>query len=317
VSSWAAALQPFSLTTGTEDRTAPRLVVSGVDTIDPAGRWTEMVEGSGRPGVPAMVLAEPIGGRFVDAYQPVPTPGVFTKRYKITDLDDRGEAGGWPVLLQNRTAFTALHAGVFTLGERPSRDAGVAWQAQARTLGGLNPQPFGGATPLEYVDVTYQLADGIWQSVYPVIWGTPFVGNTGTLHVYSVAGSSAPIYGALVRVHGPINYFDLLDVPSGNQMIFDGPGTVPDPAVTAAQWLLIDTKDWIARILDTDTWDLTAGTVASQYLDANHGDEDLLVLNPVPYLSDPYDRRAFVVGTGTGREAGTRLEIQLYRTRTA
>ena len=76
----------------------------------------------------------------------------------------------------------------------------------------------------------------------------------------------------------------------------------------------------MARLKETDDWDLTTGIDVSIYLDwLDQADPSgaLWRLQPAPYLGNPNDMRVYVYVAGFDRDDTTALQIRAPKTRYA
>lgn len=314
---WVRQLQPFSLTGGAFSIGNPVYVADGVDLEDPAGRWGQLFEDFEGPSVPEKTVDD-IGG----AYGLLVADGQFDQAMssrpaymrlpiKITDLDGAGRSGGHLLLAENQSALLSVldKRGTFILGERPVVGLPVEWQTRARALGEIRPTFHGSGKRIEPL---LQLVDGVWLSPEPYTWGFQFSGPTVETpqHVTPLAGSSGPIRGAIVRVRGPFGRFAAVDQPSGYEMSCDR-------TTSAAEWVLVDTRNWVAKVVTTDTWDMTGGEDVSHKMETNQATGDLWVLHPTAHNGNPFDRRVYVVLSGAGRSSSTYFEIRAHRAKRA
>lgn len=87
----------------------------------------------------------------------------------------------------------------------------------------------------------------------------------------NLTGGNAPVGDALIRVKGGFSTMTLKDVTTGNQLVINTP-------LTATEYIIIDTKNWTARKVTTDTWD--GGTVVDSSVISNRGMGPMMNLEP-------------------------------------
>jgi arylsulfatase A-like enzyme len=335
-----AQLQSFSLGIGEAPiMEGPRLVVDGgvdgtawIDLSDSLGRWYCRT-GTTFSTVPAPVIADfgSMGDGALysdDPYDPTTAIGSGFGRIElgVRDRDHLGASGGSQQLAINTSAVISpfVRRGRFWLGERPAPGLPVAWKKRARRISTITQDAPANSTTVRFVDIAYEAVDGYAVTPIDYTWTVdPWIGsNPGDRHVYTLAGSQAPVC-PLVRVAGPLTRIDATDSTTGLGMQWNG--TTFDRGslnfgLMVDEWLLIDTKTWVARLKDTDDWDLTTGTDVSIYLDwLDQADPSgaLWRLQPAPYLGNPDDMRVYVYVAGFDRDDTTALQIRAPKTRYA
>ena len=181
---------------------------------------------------------------------------------------------------------------------------GVERQADAMVLAGSEPDidvPIRRAR----VQLVLTLPGVYWRDPITRTWSAPL---TGTRGVTTLAGSTAPITDAVVRVKGPATSPSVTDVATGLTVAYTG-------TLTGSQWLLIDCGSMRAARVTSDTWDLAAGTDVTGSVDSTgpRSSSSWLRLTSAMAAADPFSRTVMVTGAGSGTDGTTRLEIRARR----
>lgn len=86
-------------------------------------------------------------------------------------------------------------------------------------------------------------------------------------------GGTGPINDALIRFRGNFSQVILDDIVSGDRLTVN-------QAATSTQYVVVDTANWVARLHQTDTWDLVGGTDVINNIVSNRGSGPMFTLNP-------------------------------------
>lgn len=122
-------------------------------------------------------------------------------------------------------------------------------------------------------------------SVLNTFWRSPVASDTtsgaigtglGVTDLINLSGGNAPVSDALIRVKGAFSELVLVDPVSGSTLQIKTP-------LTATQYIIIDTANWTARKVTTNTWE--GGTVVDSLVVSNRGYGSMFEIAPSRYNS--------------------------------
>jgi hypothetical protein len=136
--------------------------------------------------------------------------------------------------------------------------------------------------------------------------------NASNQPVTTLAGSTAPITDALIRVTGPASSITIRDVATQGAV---GLLTSGSNTVAAGQRLIIDCASMRAALVTTDTWDLATGTDRTGVISVfGPGSASRwLHLTPAVAVGDPFSRAVLISCSGSGTTAASKLEVRARR----
>lgn len=243
-----------------------------VDGLTPNGAgWELIIPGTGFRGVAGRhtsSLELPSMDGSTPGMNDVFTPGVLPLRYRL--------------LASTHADFAALlekFNGVF--GQRRkllpvvhTYGPGVTRVNEGKVVETIVPEIFSGEVAWYQVNLT--LPHPFWRSESPVTAGTPAL--TSSLAVYALQDftSTAPIADALIRFKGGFSTARVIDAVTGDRIDITTP-------VTGSQYVVIDTANWTARLVTSDTW--TGGTDFTANVETNRGRGHMFALEPDQVLT--------------------------------
>lgn len=122
------------------------------------------------------------------------------------------------------------------------------------------------------LDLNGSVAGAFWRSKLSTDSTTPAVTTVGTNRTLAeLAGGNAPIMDALIRVKGAFSTLAVEDPVSGSRLTFNA-------ALTATEYIIVDTQNWTARKVTTDTW--TGGAEVDVQVTSNRGRGSMFELAP-------------------------------------
>ncbi|PZG20595.1 hypothetical protein [Nonomuraea aridisoli] len=214
--------------------------------------------------------------------------------------------GGYEAMERNLEAL----AGVFgvrhrLLDVRYYAAPGIVRQADATVLSASEPAVDVG-NAVARLQVLLQVPAGVWRDEVAVTWDGLMPGAAQP--VTPLAGSTAAIVDALVRVTGPANDPSVADVVTGAAITWDG-------ALAAGERLLVDCGAQAAAVVTGDTWDLADGDDVTGQLEATGpgSASRWLPLTPAIADGDPYSRAVTVAAAAGGTTAASSLQIRARR----
>lgn len=111
-----------------------------------------------------------------------------------------------------------------------------------------------------------------WRSATTSDFVSPAVTTVLTARTLTnLTGGNAPVADSLIRVKGAFSTLTLKDAATGSQL------TITTP-LTATEYIIIDTANWTARKVTTNTW--TGGTVVDSSVTSNRGMGSMFVTEP-------------------------------------
>lgn len=167
--------------------------------------------------------------------------GLFLQRHKVLSLrHDYNEAGTNP------------------------RFADVTFNA------GSEPELLGPNAAL--VDYVGTIPSVFWRSQNTVDHTTPAVTTTATERELSaLSGGNAPIYDSLIRVKGAFSSLTIVESTTNHTLTIN-------TSLAATEYIIIDTANWTARKVTTDTW--TGGTNVDHLVTSSRGQGSMISLEP-------------------------------------
>lgn len=282
-------------------------VLDGVPLDHPAGCW-RLKKGTKRrplPGVRSVNVAVP--GRAGD----LPIMGLdheatsFGLALTVYSRTPGGADGGFEQMEANLEALGAL------LGVRHRLItckwvAGSIIRVAGVTIEAVSEPEVNVGAALARLTAVVKVPGVYWRDETESTW-------TGTLPgaeqiVTPLAGSTAPITDALLRVTGPAVNPSATDVATGGTVAYAG--TVP-----AGQHLLIDCGQLKATTVTTDTWDLAGGTDVTGKINATGPGSAFrwLHLTPAMAVGDPHSRAVLVSATASSTTGTSTLKIRARR----
>ena len=202
-----------------------------------------------------------------------------------------------------REALVSLlaHPAGVTITRRLDGAGGQVAAARLKSIGAGTAQY---ATPLTVVPAVFEIPAGVWRDAAATTTAAVAAATDVTAALTALAGGSAPITDAVVRVQGPATGITVTDVVSGTGLSWTG-------ALAAGEYLFMDAAALTARRTTSSTaWD-AGGTAVSGTLD--YPAAGPLLLWPRMAATDPTDRRVTIRVTGTGRAATTAVTIRARR----
>jgi hypothetical protein len=286
----------------------PSYTLDGVALDHPAGCWRLKRGTQRRPFPGARAVRVSVTGRAGE----LPIVGLdheatsFSLTFAVTGATPAGTDGGYPQMETNLEALTAL-LGVRNRLMSLRYEAGpIVRVADVTITAATDPEISVGAARAR-LTVVVEVPGVYWRSDTVTTWAG--AANTASQVVTTLAGSTAPITDALIRVTGPATNITITDVASGGSV---GLLTSGSNTLSASQRLLIDANAMRAALVTTDTWDMTAGSdrtgVISVFgpFSANRW----LHLTPAMAVQDPFSRAVLISCTASGTGAASGLEIR-------
>lgn len=155
------------------------------------------------------------------------------------------------------------------------------------------------ASPLTTVTVVLDLPDVFWRGTIATSPQAPASGDTVT-EVTSLAGSSAPVVDAVVRVSGPATALQILDVASGTGLSWSG-------ALPEGEYLYLDAAT--LRAWRSTSWSEWAPGAADESLGLDYPGPGPLEIWPLPGAA-PEQRTPRLSVSGAGRGSSTALAVR-------
>ncbi|MEV1177159.1 hypothetical protein [Nonomuraea sp. NPDC049784] len=285
----------------------PTYALDGVALDHPAGCW-RLKKGTKRRPLPGLQQVQvKVPGRAGELpivgldHETTTMPLVLT----VYGRTPSGVPGGYEQMEHNLEALTAL-VGVKHRLMKLTFVAGTVVRQADVIIDGISEPEINADAAMARLTAVMRIPGVYWRDEFDTTWAGP--ANGADQLVTTLAGATGPIVDALVRFTGPAVNPALTDVATG--------GTVArSSGLLAGERLLIDCGQMRARLLTTDTWDMTAGTdVTGQIAATGPGSAfRWLHLTPSVAVGDPHSRTVLVTTTATSTMAASKLEIRARR----
>lgn len=239
--------------------------LDGVPLDDPQNRWYLNAKTGVRilPGRTAAGVVLPGRDGVTPSLGSTYTPGMIKLGLSIRQPTHPDMMGGlellYGVLSQRHRLLPLVH----DYGNGTSR------QAMIEVLSSIDPESL--LCNFTRLDVIAEVPGVFWRSTNTADTTLAVTTTAATSVIGALAGSTAPVNDALIRVKGGLSGLVLTDPVSGDHL------TVT-MALGATEYLVIDCANWTARKVTTNTW--TGGTDVSQYVLSNRGMGPMFSLNP-------------------------------------
>lgn len=285
----------------------PTYSLDGIPLTHPARCW-KLSSGTRRrplPGVRSVEVTVPGRAGELGIYGLDHETPTFPLEFIVTGRTPGGEDGGHEQLETNLEALSA----VLGVRHRPmtlTYTAGTIVRVADVTITAVSEPEVNVGAARARLTAVVRVPGVFWRDAFATTWEGS--ANSPDQPVTTLAGSTGPIVDALIRITGPAVNPTVVDVATG--------GTVMRPSgLTASQRLLIDCDRMQARVVNTDTWDLTAGTdVTGQIQVTGPGSAfRWLHLTPAVGVGDPFSRVILVTTTATSTSAASKVEIRARR----
>jgi hypothetical protein len=224
----------------------------------------------------------------------------------VLPVEPDGSEGGYTALEHNLEALAAIFGVRHRLLDvRYWAAPGIVRQADATVLGTVEPAVDVG-NAVARMQVLLSVPAGVWRDESASTWSgaLPGVGQVVT----QLAGATAPITDAVLRVNGPATDPAVADLVSGGTLSWTG-------VLTAGQRLLVDCAQLRAARVSSDTWDLSAGADVTGGVDATGpgSASRWLHLTPAVAAGDPHSRAITVTASAAATTAASDLQIRARR----
>lgn len=124
------------------------------------------------------------------------------------------------------------------------------------------------------IEAIFQVPSVFWRSKAEVTTtAIPITAAPLTSTLTALDGGSGAIDDSLIQIKGAFSGATIVDTNSGLSFRVTG-------ALTTAQYLVIDPKNWKARLHSTNSWSLTTGTVWDTKVVPLHGYGSMFTLHP-------------------------------------
>lgn len=289
----------------------PQYTLDGVPLDHPAGCW-RLKKGTQRRPLPgARAVRVTVPGRAGE----LPIVGLdheltsFSLVFSVTGATPAGADGGYAQLEANLEALSALLGVRHRLMSLRYQAGAIVRVADVTVIAASEPELWVGAARARLTAVV-EVPSVYWRDETTTTWEGS--ANTTGQAVTTLAGSTAPITDALIRVTGPATNITIRDVATQGAV---GLLTSGSNSLTASERLLIDAAAMRAALVTTDTWDLVAGTDRTGVISVfGPGSASRwLHLTPAVALADPFSRAVLINCTASGTTVASKLEVRARR----
>ncbi|SEU46631.1 hypothetical protein [Nonomuraea wenchangensis] len=289
----------------------PSYTLDGVPLDHPAGCW-KLKKGTQRrplPGARAVRVSVP--GRAGE----LPITGLdheitsFSLVFTVTGATPTGGDGGFAQLETNLEALAAMLGVRHRLMSLRYQAGAIVRVADVTVVAASEPELRVGAARARLTAVV-EVPGVYWRDETTATWQG--AANTADQPIATLAGSTAPVTDALIRVTGPATNITVRDVATQGAVGLLAAGA---NSITASERLLIDAAAMRAAIVTTDTWDLAGGTDRTGVISVfGPGSASRWIhLTPAMAVGDPFSRAVLISCTATGTTAASKLEVRARR----
>ncbi|MEV4177010.1 hypothetical protein [Nonomuraea sp. NPDC049709] len=289
----------------------PSYPLDGVPLDHPAGCW-RLKKGTQRRPLPgARAVRVTVPGRAGE----LPIVGLdheltsFSLVFTVTGATPAGGDGGFPQLEADLEALSALLGVRHRLMNLRYQAGSMVRVADVTVIAASEPELWVGAARARLAAVI-EVPSVYWRDETTATW----TGNADLddLLITTLAGSTAPITDALIRVTGPISSMTVTDVATQGKLGLLTPGS---NSLAAGERLILDCAAMRAAVVTTDTWDLATGGDRTGVISVfGPGSASRwLHLTPAVAVGDPFSRTVLISCSGSGITAASKLEVRARR----
>lgn len=284
----------------------PTYLLDGVDLNDSAHRWylEQSTKRRGIPGTRRATLTVP--GRHGEQLLPgeTYTPGTVAWSIIVTDRDATGQPAGAEQAEQNLDRITWLLTQAGRERTCVHRIGTLERHARVGAIAATQPEALDGRLTRYQINAVATTLDPFWTDGDGPVDTTPAaITNGAQITLTALAGGTAPIDDAIIRVLGPANPGLQLTDPAGTALEFEA-------AIAAGQYLFVDLATYTARLSATATHWTTGGTDATGSLDYPAAGQ--LELTPTATAGSTTTGYR-LTATGAGFTAATALTVRAER----
>lgn len=285
----------------------PTYTLDGVALDHPAGCW-RLKSGTRRRSFPA---ARSVSVKMPGRSGELPIVGLDLETtsvalvFGLTGRTPSGTDGGFEQLESNLEALAAL-IGVRHRLMTLSYTAGSIVRVAEVALDSVSEPEVDVGSARGRLTAIFKIPGVFWRDPITSTWAGS--ANAAEQPVTTLAGSTGPVADALLRITGPAVNPAITDVATGD--------TITRPSgLTAGQRLLIDCGQMKARLVTTDTWDMSAGSDVTGQIQATGPGSAFhwLHLTPAVGVGDPFSRVVLVTSSATSTTGASGLEVRARR----
>ncbi len=123
------------------------------------------------------------------------------------------------------------------------------------------------------LDVVCEVPGVFWRDPATADAVVPVTASSATTTLTALAGTTGGINDALIQIKGALSSVTITDPVSGDRVTYNA-------ALTATQYAVIDTANWVGRRHTSASWSTTTGTNVITSVVSNRGAGPILTLNP-------------------------------------
>ncbi|WP_378786609.1 hypothetical protein ACFMQL_20575 [Nonomuraea fastidiosa] len=233
----------------------------------------------------------------------------FSLTFVVTGATPAGTDGGFQQMEANLEALSALLGTRNRLMSLRYQAGSIVRIADVTITAASEPEIWVGAARARF-SVVVEVPGVYWRDEAEATWQGSVTAPDQV--VTTLAGSTAPITDALIRVTGPATNFTLTDMASGGSI---GMTVFLANVIPEGQRLLIDAAAQRAALVGTDTWDLDGGTdrTGAMVVSGPGSATRWIHLTPAIALGDPFSRAVIVSCSATATTSESAVEIRARR----
>lgn len=233
----------------------------------------------------------------------------FALVFTVTSATPSGADGGYQQMETNLEALGALLGVRHRLMSLRYQAGAIVRVADVTITAASEPEIRTGAARAKFT-VIVEVPGVYWRDETITTWQG--ASNASNQPITILAGSTAPITDALLRVTGPATNITVRDVATQGAI---GLLTSGSNSITASERLLIDAAAMRAAVVTTDTWDLATGADKTGVISVfGPGSASRWIhLTPAMAVGDPFSRAVLISCAATGTTAASKLEVRARR----
>lgn len=244
--------------------------LDGIPLMDPEGRWF-FERSTGLRLIPAKSMPNiSYPGVDGEAFSPGATylPG-GVRIVMYTDGKDHEE---FMTRVEYLNALFLQRHKLLELRHDYDEDGLNSRHAWVRFSASTSIEPIGQGMKSGTIEYIAEIPGVFWRSVDTRTMAMNTI--TTTPKTYSVgilAGGNAPVIDSLIRFKGGFSTLTMVDLTTGSQIVCNTP-------LTSSEYIIVDTLNWTARKVTTNTWD--GGTNVDMSVVSNRGSGSMFNMEP-------------------------------------
>lgn len=234
--------------------------LDGIPLTDPDGRWF-LEKSSGLRTIPAKRMANiSYPGRDGESFIPgapyLPGGVAISMYVEGTDHEE------FMYHVEYLNALFLQRHKLLELRHDYDLDGYVSRHAFCKFNSNTNIETLGLGVKAGIIKYFAEIPGVFWRSAQTLDYTTPVTATPTTTVVTSLTEGNAPIADSLIRFKGGFSSLEVEDFTTGSKLTCN-------TALTSSEYIIVDTQNWTARKVTTDTW--VGGTNVDMSVVSNRG----------------------------------------------